>query len=66
MLQNQMKEVWICAVVAQVWQDPWKVHQEGREESLSANGGGTMQTDPMEEVEWLDKEDEEDRVQVGL
>ena len=49
------------AVVVRVRWDPQKVHQGGKE-SLSANGGGTMRIDPMEEVEWLDEEDEEDRV----
>ena len=42
--------------------DPWKVCQGGGEESLSASGGGTRRTDLVEEVEWLDEEDEEDRV----
>ena len=46
--------------------DPWKVRQEGGEESRSASRGGTGRTDLVEEVEWLDDEDEEDRVQVGL
>ena len=45
---------------------PRKVHQEGGEESQSASGGDTGWTDLVEEVEWLDEEDEEDRVRVGL
>ena len=49
-----------------MWQDPWKVHQGGGEESLSANGGGTGQIDSVEEMEWLNKEDEKDKVWVGL
>ena len=50
------------AVVVRVRRDPRKVHREGGEESQSASGGGTGQTDLVEEVEWLDEENEEDRV----
>ena len=46
--------------------DPWKVRREGGEESWSASGGGTGWTNLVEEVEWLDKEDKEDRVRAGL
>ena len=31
--------------------DPWKVHQGGGEESLSAKGGGTGQMNPVEELD---------------
>ena len=65
-LQNQIEGVWMHTVVARVRQDPWKVCRGGEEESQSASGGGTGRTDLVEEVEWLDEEDEEDRVQVGL
>ena len=54
------------AVVVQVRRDPRKVRQEGEEESRSASGGGTGRTDLVEEAEWLDDEDEEDRMQVGF
>ena len=54
------------AVVAQVRRDPRKVCREGEEERRSASGGGTGRIDLVEEVEWLDDEDEEDRVRVGL
>ena len=64
--QNRMEGVWMHTVVARVQWDPRKVHRGGGEESLSASGGGTGWTDLVEEVEWLDEEDEEDRVQVGL
>ena len=55
-LQNWMEGMCMCMVIAQVRWDPWKVRR----------GGGTGQTDLVEEVERLDKENEEDRVQVGL
>ena len=57
-----MEGVWMCTVVARVQRDPRKVCREGGVESLSAKGGGTGQTDPVEEREWLDEEDEEDMV----
>ena len=56
----------MCVVVVQVRWDPWKVCREGGEESRSTSGGGTGRTDLVEEVEWLDEEDEEDKVRVGL
>ena len=54
------------AVVVQEQRDPQKVRREGGEESRSASRGGTGWTDLVEEVDWLDDEDEEDRVRVGL
>ena len=54
------------AMVVRVRRDPQKVRQEGGEESRSASGGGTGRTDLVEEAEWLDDEDEEDRVRVRL
>ena len=65
-LQNWMEGVWMRMVVAWVQQDPRKVCQGGGEESRSASGGGTGRTDLVEEVEWLDEENEEDRVRAGL
>ena len=56
----------MCAVVVRVRREPWKVHREGEEESRSASGGGIGQTDLVEEAEWLDDEDEEDKVRVRL
>ena len=53
-------------MVVWVRQDLWKVGQGGGEESLSTKGGGTGCTDPIEEVEQLDEEEEEDVVRVGL
>ena len=54
------------AVVVRVRREPWKVRRDGGEESRSASGGGIGQTDLVEEVEWLDDEEEEDKVRVGL
>ena len=51
------------AVVVRVRRGPWKVRREEEVESRSSSGGGTGR---IEEVEWLDKEDEEDTVRVGL
>ena len=41
--------------------EPQKVRQGG-EESRSASRGGTGRMDLVKEVEWLDEEDEEDKV----
>ena len=54
------------AVVVRVRWDPRKACREGGEESRSASRGGTGWTDLVEEAEWLDDEDEEDRVRVEL
>ena len=53
-------------MVVQLWWDPQKVYRRGGKESLPAKGGGTGQMDPIEELDWLDEEDEEEVVQVGL
>ena len=49
-------------VVVRVRRGPQKVRREGGEESRSTSGGGTGRIALVDEVEWLDDEDEEDRV----
>lgn len=42
------------------------MQQGGGEKSQSIRRGGTEHTDPVDEVEWLDEDDDNEVVQTGL